>query len=206
MFHPSRYGGQVKLTPIVKNKWSCGWANNWFYYRVLVHKTEVQGKGVYLMHSEMNALDYLMEMPHNCATDDANAMAFKEVTEIIGGHNLVEEFLACGIWLLSDGWDFEVERTELPLLKVTALMPKVTAIIAEWETGVAFQARITSTANQLGGNYGSIEHRVCTSQLHHGHLSCVFYLAGVNYQSKPEPIARVLKNTRLRGWRSHHHH
>jgi hypothetical protein len=40
---------------------------------------------------------YLMEAPHSCAGDDANGIAFKEATKIIGGHNAVEEFLACGI-------------------------------------------------------------------------------------------------------------
>jgi hypothetical protein len=38
-----------------------------------------------------------MEAPHSCAGDDANGIAFKEATKIIGGHNAVEEFLACGI-------------------------------------------------------------------------------------------------------------
>jgi hypothetical protein len=69
---PSCYGGRAKLTPIMKNKWLSGWAKNWFYYRVPTQKTEVQGKGVYLLCSEMSVLDYLTEAPHSCPADDAN--------------------------------------------------------------------------------------------------------------------------------------
>jgi hypothetical protein len=53
----------------------------------------------------------------------------------IGGHNTVEEgSLTYGIWLLSDDWEFEVERMESPLLKVSMPMPKVTDIIEKQET------------------------------------------------------------------------
>jgi hypothetical protein len=165
-YYPDHYVGGAKLTP----------ASNWFYCWVHAQKTEARGKGVYLLRSEKSAPDYLTESPHNCIIDDANAMAFEKATKIIRGRDAVEKFLAIGIWPLSDSWDFEVERTESPLSKVTVVMPKVTAIIAEWETGAAFEARIALVANKLIGNYGSAEHRIGTSQLNH-----VFELAGVSY-------------------------
>jgi hypothetical protein len=74
MFHPSCYGGGVKLTPTVKNKLSSGWANNWFYCQVPAQKMKVQGKGFYLLRSEMSALYYLMKVPHNYAVDNANVL------------------------------------------------------------------------------------------------------------------------------------
>jgi hypothetical protein len=152
-FHPYRYGGPVKLTPIVKNKWSSGWADSWFYYRVPVHKTKVRGKAVYLLHSEMTTLDYVTKAPHNCSENDANAMAFEEAAKIIGGCNAIEEFLTNDIWPLSDDWDLEVERTEAPLLKVTVPMPKVAMMIGEQEMGAMFEMRIACTVNCLVGNY-----------------------------------------------------
>jgi hypothetical protein len=87
----------------------------------------------------MSALDYLMEAPHYCDVDDANAMTFKEATTIIKGHDTVEDFLAYNIWPLSDGWDFEVEKMEMPLLKVIMSMPKVAAITIEREMGQPFR-------------------------------------------------------------------
>jgi hypothetical protein len=54
---------------------------------------------------------------------------------IIGGRDTIKKFFACGIWPLSDGWDFEVEKMESPLSMVTVPMSKLTAIITERETG-----------------------------------------------------------------------
>jgi hypothetical protein len=66
-----------------------------------------------------------------CHVNNANVMALTEATTIIGGHDDVEEFLACGVWPLSLGWEFEVEMKEIPLTKVVVPMPKVTPVIRE---------------------------------------------------------------------------
>jgi hypothetical protein len=148
MFHPSRYEGWVKLTPAMKNKWSGGWASGWFYCRIPLHKSEARGKGVYLLHSEMSALDYLMEAHHSCTVDDVNAMAFEEATKIIGGHDAAEEYLVYGILRLSDVWSPEMERMEAPLLKVIVSLPTVAVMIGEKEAKAAFEVRIAITARQ----------------------------------------------------------
>jgi hypothetical protein len=80
-----------------------------------------------LLHSEMNALDYLTEAPHNYVVNDVNAMAFEEATKTIRGCDVVNEFLAFDILPHSNDWDLEVERTE-------ALLSKVVAMIDEQET------------------------------------------------------------------------
>jgi hypothetical protein len=49
----------------------------------------------------MTPLDYLSDVPFECGLGDVNVAAFTEVTSIIGGRNVVEEFPACGIWSLS---------------------------------------------------------------------------------------------------------
>jgi hypothetical protein len=46
----------------------------------------------------MTKLNYLMEVPSSCGPEDANFVAFVEVTSLIGGRDVVEEFLACGLW------------------------------------------------------------------------------------------------------------
>jgi hypothetical protein len=43
----------------------------------------------------MTKLNYLTEVP-SCGPDNTNFEAFIEATSLIGGHNDVEEFLACG--------------------------------------------------------------------------------------------------------------
>jgi hypothetical protein len=91
-------------------------------------------------------------MLHSSGSGDVDMVAFAEATSIIGGHDAVEEFLACGIWPLREGWEFEVERKETTLLKVVVPMPKVIPIIGKQEPEVAFKARIVATANLLAGN------------------------------------------------------
>jgi hypothetical protein len=65
-------GGRVKLTPACEES---GWASSWFYCQVPLHKSEVRGKCICLLHSEMTALDYLTQAPHNCAANNVRHFA-----------------------------------------------------------------------------------------------------------------------------------
>jgi hypothetical protein len=47
---------------------------------------------------------------------------------IIVSRDAVEEFLACGLWPLSEKFGFSVETKETPLTKVVVLMPQVTSV------------------------------------------------------------------------------
>jgi hypothetical protein len=53
---------------------------------------------------------------------DVNVVAYTETTSIIGGCDIVEEFLACGIWPLHEKFEFEVEMKETPLSKGDLMM------------------------------------------------------------------------------------
>jgi hypothetical protein len=97
--------------PAMKNKWSDGWTSDWFYCRVPLHKSEADGKGIHLLHSQMSSLNYLTEPPHNCAIDDMNAEAFKLAAKIIEVRDAVEEFLACSILALSDIWELRGQKS-----------------------------------------------------------------------------------------------
>jgi hypothetical protein len=61
------------------------------------------------MSSMMTCLNYLMEAPYSCGSEDANFAAFVEVTSIIGGRDAVEAFIASGLWPLSKKFCFGVE-------------------------------------------------------------------------------------------------
>jgi hypothetical protein len=105
----------------------------------------------------MTRLSYLMETP--CGPEDANFAAFIEVTSIIGGHDATEEFLACGLWPLSEMFGFKVETRESPLLKIVVPMPQVDAAIGTEESGAKFEVRIVHAANLLVDNYNVVELR-----------------------------------------------
>jgi hypothetical protein len=77
----------------------------------------------------MTPLNYLMEAPSACGLDNVNVAAFVEATSIIRGRDAVEEFLACGLWPLSEKFGFKVETMESTLSKVVVPMSRVTTII-----------------------------------------------------------------------------
>jgi hypothetical protein len=187
-FHPSRFGNWTRLNPIRRNKWTSGWDGNWFYCWVPVEqKADVWGKGSYLLSSTMTCLNYLMEAPSSGGSKDANFVAFVETTSSVGGRDAVEEFLASGLWPLSEKFGFKVETKESPLSKVVVLMPQIDAAIRTEESRVEFAVCIVNTANLLVGNYNVVEHNAYQG-LQHGWLNHVFKLAGVLCQPRPNPI------------------
>jgi hypothetical protein len=55
---------------------------------------------------------YVMKVMFECGPVDANVAAFAEAASIIGGCDVVEEFLACGLWPLDVKFGFKVETKE----------------------------------------------------------------------------------------------
>jgi hypothetical protein len=129
-FHPSWFGNHSRLTPVMRNKWTSGWDGIWFYYRVpSKQKADSQGQRTYPLSSKMTKMNYLMEVPSSCGPEDANVVAFVEATSLIGGCDVVEEFLASGLWPLGQQFGFQVERKESLLSKVLVPMPHITTAI-----------------------------------------------------------------------------
>jgi hypothetical protein len=151
------------VSEAVRDKWTSDRASNMFYCKVpLEQVADVRGKGNYPLRSMMSQLEYLIDAPFKCDLEDVNMAAFAEATSIIRGHDVVEEFLACGIWPLSKSCEFDVEKKETPLSNVMVPMPKVNPIIAKEESEAAFEARIIATTNLLVDNYCIIEHNAYT--------------------------------------------
>jgi hypothetical protein len=165
-------------------------AIDWFYCRVpLEPLPDIRGKGNYPLRSTMALLDYLNGTPFECSPEDANVVAFIEATSIIGGRDAVEEFLAYGIWSLSDSCSFKVETKETPLSRVVVPMPNVTPAIGAKETESAFETWIVNATNLMVGKYSIVKHNTYTG-LRHGGLNHIFKLAGVLCQPRQEPIHR----------------
>jgi hypothetical protein len=107
----------------------------------------------------MSANNYQREDTTSCGPEDPNFTAFIKVTSLIGGHDAVEEFLACGLWPLGQQFGFLVETKESPLSKVLVPMLQITATIGEWESEAQFVPRIEKAANELIGRYNLVEHK-----------------------------------------------
>jgi hypothetical protein len=50
----------------------------------------------------MTQRNYSMDASFECGPGDVDVAIFVEVALLIGGRDTVEEFLACGIWPLSE--------------------------------------------------------------------------------------------------------
>jgi hypothetical protein len=101
----------------MRNKWTSGWDGNWFYCRVPSdQKANFCGTKTYSLSLKMTKLDYVMEVPSSYGPKDANFTAFVEATSLISGSDVVEEYLACGLWPLGQKFAFPVE-TRITLVK-----------------------------------------------------------------------------------------
>jgi hypothetical protein len=68
-----------------------------------------------------------MDPPFDYANDDLGDIAFVQATKFIGGRDAMEEFIACGMYPLAAGADFDrvatcttlVSKLKVPLLKFT---------------------------------------------------------------------------------------
>jgi hypothetical protein len=144
----------------------------------------------------MTKLDYLMEVHSSCDLEDTNLAAFIDATYLIGGHDVVEEFLASGLWPLGQQFGFRVETKESPLSKLMVLMPLVTASIGERESEAQFVARVKDAMNQLIGKYKITEHNAY-QVLRHERRNHIFKFTEVLCQPQPEPIVWKHKSTNI---------
>jgi hypothetical protein len=153
---------------MIKNKWSVGWTEAWFYYKVPRHLYEQGGKTVHIMRSYMCRLEFRTEPPFDCADDDSRDVAFVQTTKFIGGRDAVEEFIACGMYpLVADaGFDRVATRTT-PASKLKVPLPKFLAVRKDDnEDDVQFLVRVELEAEGIVGSYTKPEHDACLAHVH----------------------------------------
>jgi hypothetical protein len=103
----------------------------------------------------MTPLNYQTEVSASCSPEDVD---FTAATSLIGGRDVVEEFLACGLWPLDEQFSFEVDGKESLLSKVIVLMHHITVSIGERESEAEFLSHIEKAVNELVGRYNFAEH------------------------------------------------
>jgi hypothetical protein len=147
---------------------------------------DFQGQKTYPLSSQITRLIHEMDVSSSCSPEDADFTAFVEATSLIGGSDVVEKFLASGLWPLGRHFVFSVEMKESPLSKVIMPVPQIGSAIEERQSSAKFASRIEKAANELVGRYNLAEHKAYKG-LHHGQLNRVFELAGFFCQPRPEP-------------------
>jgi hypothetical protein len=152
-FHAKRDGGS-KLSLTIKNKWSFGWTGSWFYCRVPCRQCSRGGKSIYAFHLWMGELDYTVEPEVECPDNDPSDDAFARVTVTIGGHDAVEEYMACKIFPLAASFGFKsVPLGTTPILRVETPLPLFAIGIIATEHTDHFLAEVETETKKVLGSF-----------------------------------------------------
>jgi hypothetical protein len=144
----------------------------------------------------MSALNFHMKPISSDTAQDLNDDAFVWASQNIGGRDAVEEFLSCGVWLLSAGVYFEHVKVDFtPVSRLKIPLPNFPLRCEGEKDGVRFPTRVEQEARNIVGAYTRAEHEASLASIpNNGRLSHVLRLTGVSYGSHPVPVsAEVLK-------------
>jgi hypothetical protein len=153
------------------------------------------GNGVYALCSDMCALDFVTEPSFDCGEDDAGDVAFVSATRSIGGWDIVEEYMAYGLFPLSASFGSgEIEDRETSVSKITFSLTEFPIPRLPKEINDHFWVRVELAAENVVGSYARGEHDVCVAVVpNEGRLNQVFEQASVPYGSILDPGSEANK-------------
>jgi hypothetical protein len=189
-FH-ARRGGEAGLTLAIKNKWSTGWMRAWFYCKVPLHACQQGGKSIYALRLHMSTLKFHTKPSIENSGEDLSNDAFIWASKSIGGWDVVEEFVSCGVWPLAAGVSFKHVKVGLtPISKLKVPLPRFPLSHEDDEDDAGFLVRVEQEARVIVGSYTHTEHKACIASLqNNSHLNRVLELTGVAYGCHPVPVS-----------------
>jgi hypothetical protein len=138
----------VELVPCARNKWG-NWNEFWFY----VAEGTVEGHEG-LPVSEMCSHFYSAYPPFEVAEEDADEGALRCAAGLRSGRNLVEEFVAYGVWPLAHGWALgEVCPRQMPFHGGRVVRSPAFALNLQSRDPAAFVREAEDGAVRLVGRY-----------------------------------------------------
>jgi hypothetical protein len=168
-FHVKRYkGSRAKLALVVKNKWAARWMKAWFYYKVPAYICPQGGECARFTHTLVRTRLLDRPLPIDCPDDDSGDTAFVKPVSSIRGRDTVEEYLACGMHLLSTSVSFRGITDGVTLVsRIILPLPKFRAVHKDDEDDIQFSVRVELEAESIVGGHSRPEHDACmTSVLH----------------------------------------
>jgi hypothetical protein len=138
----------VELVPCARNKWG-NWNEFWFY----VAEGTVEGHEG-LPVSEMCSHFYSAYPPFEVAEEDADEGALRCAAGLSSGRDLVEEFVAYGVWPLAHGWALgEVCPRQMPFHGGRVVRSPAFALNLQSRDPAAFVREAEDGAVRLVGRY-----------------------------------------------------
>jgi hypothetical protein len=122
----------------------------------------------------MAPLDFSTECSFECVDDNAGDLAFVHATSLIGSRDMIEEYLACGLFPASIGFS-EITDGETLASKVTLPLPEFPLTKFRGESDDHFRVRVELDVENVVGTYSRPEHDACVlALLNGGRLNRVF--------------------------------
>jgi hypothetical protein len=96
----------VEISCSQKNKWVDDWAQYWFYAKIGFASADGSQEKVFPLALKVLTFQHINQPDFDRSLKEFKecSAAFREVAKAIGGRDLVEEYLAGKIWLLTFGW------------------------------------------------------------------------------------------------------
>jgi hypothetical protein len=159
---------------------------------------------VHALRSHMSSLRFRTKPPFDCPDDDLSDAAFVWASKFIGGRDAMVEFVACGVWLLGAGVNFDqVSVGMTPVSKLKVPLPNFVASHKYYIDDVKFLARVELDAKVIVGSYTRPKHDTCIARLHNeGRLNCVLELTGLAYGPRSVPDFDAL-NEASKKWKTY---
>jgi hypothetical protein len=98
---------RIQIAPCYKTNFAEGWSSYWFYVKVDMSTIPGYEGPAHPLSSPIEALTVVStaDFNHQAVGIRSCENAFHLASTIIGGHDIVEEFVATRIWPISYGWD-----------------------------------------------------------------------------------------------------
>jgi hypothetical protein len=153
------------------------------------------GKGIYALYSYMTRLDFVTEPSFMCPNDEASDMAINKATHTIGGQDVVEEYMACGLFPLSTGFNLgEIADGKTPLSKLVIPLPEFPIARHQEEMNDGLRAMVELAVTNIIDRYARKEHKLCAKMVpNRDRVNRVFEQAGVPYGPHLEPGSEACK-------------
>jgi hypothetical protein len=172
----------VELVPCTRNKWG-NWNEFWFY---VAEGTVEDHEG--LPVSEMCLHFYSAYPPFEVAEEDADEGALRCAVGLSSGRDLVEEFVAYGVWPLAHGWALgEVCPRRMPSHGGKMVRSPAFALDLQSHDPAAFVCEVEDGAVRIVGRYvpRTEGQRSWDIRGSNDHLNRVFELNRLPYNGYP---------------------
>jgi hypothetical protein len=161
---------RIQIAPCCKSNLTEGWNYHWFYLKVNMSEVPGYTGSVHPLSCPISPLTAV-----NTAEFNQQALgirncesAFHLASTIVGGRDIIEEFVAARVWPISSGWS----PTEIVYFKVNWAtqelpFPKFGIKLREDQSADAFMVEIEKRVNVMIGEYTMNEYKAYKALVKH---------------------------------------